>query len=230
VFSLGVFSAVPMEILGILDELKAVKVSVSKDEIAGLEVFRAEVQGKEVLFASLGIGIVRFSFNLGIVLGGFDLKKAILVGTAGVFPHSKLKVGDVAVADIESFWEARDQRMIPHLPIPVHMQPQRPRYWEGITRFLKHNAIPFVPMLTVLNPSKDMDEAEGRGMESEAECENMEGYCFYLCLNTVGLYGLEIRSISNIAGERDKSKWDMPKACGAIKEVMLSILEEGAYA
>jgi len=230
VFSLAIFSAVPMEIQGILDELKAIEIFLGRDLPEGLRMFRAKVQGKEILFASLGIGILSFSIKLGIVLGAFDLKKAILVGTAGVFPHSKLKIGDVAVADTESLWEAKGQDLIPHLLSSIHMQPQRPRYWEGLESFLKHQAIPFVPMLTVLNPSKDMEEAEHRKIKSEAECENMEGYAFYLCLKQMGLCGVEIRAISNIAGERDKAKWEMPKACRAIKHMVLYILGEGAYA
>ncbi len=56
--------------------------------------------------------------------------------------------------------------------------------------------------------------------------ENMEGGAFhYVCIGE-NIPFLQLRSISNRVGERDKSKWDFPAAVHSLNEKLISLLPD----
>jgi futalosine hydrolase len=67
-------------------------------------------------------------------------------------------------------------------------------------------------LLTVVGVSAEMEQAEARGRRFQALAENMEGYALALAGRCFGFRAAEIRGISNRAGDRDKSGWDLTTA------------------
>ncbi len=60
----------------------------------------------------------------------------------------------------------------------------------------------------------------------EADIETMEGAAFhYVCMREKKTF-LQLRSISNAVGERDKAKWEMKKAILELNNNLATIIEE----
>ena len=60
----------------------------------------------------------------------------------------------------------------------------------------------------------------------DTDTESMEGAAFHFVMLQTKIPFLQIRSASNIIGERDKSKWKMKLAIDKINEVVLKIIEQ----
>lgn len=60
----------------------------------------------------------------------------------------------------------------------------------------------------------------------DTDAESMEGAAFHFVMLQTKIPFLQIRSASNIIGERDKSKWKMKLAIDKINEVVLKIIEQ----
>ena len=60
----------------------------------------------------------------------------------------------------------------------------------------------------------------------DTDAESMEGAAFHFVMLQTKIPFLQIRSASNIIGERDKSKWKMKLAIDKINEVVLNIIEQ----
>ena len=59
-----------------------------------------------------------------------------------------------------------------------------------------------------------------------ADMESMEGAAFhYVCLQHP-VHFMQIRSVSNFVGERDKTKWQIKKAIANLNEVLVNIVKE----
>ena len=60
----------------------------------------------------------------------------------------------------------------------------------------------------------------------KAAVESMEGAAFhYVCLQKKIPF-LQIRALSNIVGERDKSKWDFRNSITALNHSLISLIKE----
>ncbi|MFN3534601.1 MAG: hypothetical protein ACK4WB_04340, partial [Desulfatiglandales bacterium] len=167
---------------------------------------------KKILTCILGPGPISTLFSLGQLLAHITPKRAILVGIAGSMPGSSLKIGDVVISKEESLWEAMGLWEVEGLSEEVLNLPQKlyaSEYAKSLGRLMQ---VREVSMLTVLVPSKDKKEAQKREEISASECENMEGYAFFWALKRRDILGAQVRVISNVAGERDKGKWEVEGA------------------
>ena len=77
-------------------------------------------------------------------------------------------------------------------------------------------------MLTVLGVSQQQEHALKRAEYFDVIAENMEGYGLALAGRRFGIKVAEMRGISNIAGDHDKSHWDFK---GAQKKAQTALLE-----
>jgi len=64
------------------------------------------------------------------------------------------------------------------------------------------------------------------GEKYGAHLESMEGAAFHFCALSERIPFLQLRAISNYAGERDKSKWKIKDAIGNLNKILVSILKE----
>ena len=53
----------------------------------------------------------------------------------------------------------------------------------------------------------------------QADTENMEGFALAYCCYLRSVPFLEVRTISNLAGTRDRNKWDLKSALGGLRKV-----------
>lgn len=83
-----------------------------------------------------------------------------------------------------------------------------------------------VRAITVNQVSTDMDSIQRMRDKYQPVVESMEGAAFhYVCLKE-GIPFLQIRAISNMVGERNKSKWKMAEAITSLNEQLIKLLNQ----
>lgn len=83
-----------------------------------------------------------------------------------------------------------------------------------------------VTAVTVNTVSEDKSIAEQYVQQYNPEIESMEGAAFhYVCLQE-GLSFIQLRSISNPVGERDKSKWKLKDAIENLNKELLHLIRQ----
>jgi futalosine hydrolase len=173
-----------------------------------------------VRLVALGVGVVSAALNLGRLAALGLPEAAIMVGSAGALPGSGCGLGDLVVAEEEILAE-----------LGVLVEPGQGEVGEmgleglvqrvALDRRLVDEVIAAVEpaagvrrgtLLTVVGVSAQPDQAEARARRFQALAENMEGYALALAGRCFGFRTAEIRAISNHAGDRDKSRWDLTTA------------------
>ncbi|MDR3567843.1 MAG: futalosine hydrolase [Syntrophobacteraceae bacterium] len=81
------------------------------------------------------------------------------------------------------------------------------------------------PSLTVAMTSGDAQTASDRFHRFGALAENMEGSAIAQTCLLFDVPFLEIRGISNMAGDREKARWDLPAACDHCIAVVMRLLD-----
>jgi len=80
--------------------------------------------------------------------------------------------------------------------------------------------------MTVNEISTDAQQISWHQQNTSAVVESMEGGPFhYVCLQA-GLPFLQLRSVSNAVGVRDKTKWNIPLAIARLNEELIALLEK----
>ncbi|MCG8529930.1 MAG: hypothetical protein MI749_04620, partial [Desulfovibrionales bacterium] len=127
---------------------------------------------------------------------------------------------------------------LPHAPLPFELIPGMPSSRRGIypgdSALLKQfrdefekSGLDFItgPILTVAGISGTQDRVEALEQAFSPLAEAMEGAAAAHIAALYGIPFMEIRSISNRVGERDKSQWDIPGACLTLAQVCQILLD-----
>lgn len=191
----------------------------------------AVFRGREILCLSTGVGVINAAAELGAFLQQNPVSGVINVGIAGSYRPESLPLGALAVARREIWPELGVSRNAgfpkERLDFPLaelkgsnvfetlELEPEigaesmglsLPRDW------------PREIFLTVSGVSGTSTLAESLREKYSAGMENMEGFALGLVTAKFGVSFLEIRSVSNTAGSRQKMDWDFPAAFRALKE------------
>jgi futalosine hydrolase len=173
-----------------------------------------------VRLVALGVGVVSAALTLGRLTALGLPEAAIMVGSAGALPGSGSGMGGLVAADEEILAElgvlvgpgegdagemglaglvqrvALDRSLVDEVTAAVEPA-------AGVRRGR---------LLTVVGVSAEPEQAEARARRFHALAENMEGYALALAGRCFGFRTAEIRGISNRAGDRDRSRWDLTTA------------------
>jgi futalosine hydrolase len=185
-----------------------------------------------VYLGVVGIGAVSAALSLGIFLSATGADRVIMVGSAGALPGSGLSVGDVAVATSEIMAELGVcsgpgmgdvallalQGLHQELPLDLPLA-------EAIAEAASVSShVRVGKFLTVMGVSADREQAEARARRFSVLLENMEGFSLALAGQRFGVQAAEVRGVSNPAGTRDKSRWDLPLANERAQQAVLDYL------
>ena len=175
-----------------------------------------------------------------LALGGFlatgEVDQMIMVGSAGAFPGSDLDVGDVAIASSETLAElgvcaARGVGDAAALNLTGLEQTifLDERLAQDVLRAAEG---PFRarigPFLSVVGVSDSEEQAAARAVRFQPLVENMEGYALALAGQRAGIAVAEVRGVSNRAGVRDKSTWNLDLANERAQEAVLAFCRRHA--
>ncbi len=235
------------------DRILASMTNVRTTKIAGKTVYRGQYSGLNLLLLNTGIGKVNAAHSATGINEHFPIRYIINFGVAGAYPESGLKKGDIAIASQEIFGDegilasngrsrsATIFRGMQEIGIPF-VQAGNKKYYNKfpldrsflkkvvksfnliscpssiVTRIKSGN---FVTVSAVSGTIKRATELEKR---FNAICENMEGAAIAHVCSIYKIPMLEIRGISNIAGERDRRKWKLKLASENCQKAVLKAI------
>jgi futalosine hydrolase len=157
----------------------------------------------------------------------------ILAGIGGAYEGSGVKVRDVCVACSETYGDLGRCADGKFEPIVLPGEEIVATYfnllpvWKQVTppEKLTDAGIRSVPMATVSCSSGHRARAVRLAQFTGAAIENMEGAAAAQSCISYGIPLLEIRAISNMAGEADRSKWDIKGALKRLGETVPRVLD-----
>jgi futalosine hydrolase len=228
-------TSVPPESDTVLSSMSCKKTLV----IAGKTVYQCRYKGRNILLMHTGIGKVNAAHAATAISECFQIQCMIHFGIGGAYPGSGLKRGDIAVATHEIFGDEgvfgeKDWKGMECIGIPLVTTRRRTFFntypldgkflqkallsLSGIATVKKGN---FVTLSAVSGTQRRARELEKR---FHAICENMEGAALAQVCTMYGIPLFAIRGISNIAGVRDKRRWDFKGAADNCQKAVLSII------
>jgi futalosine hydrolase len=187
---------------------------------------------RQIYVATVGVGVVSAAVTLGRILAAVAVDQVIMIGSAGALPGSGLDVGDVAVASSETLAELgvcdgeglgdASSLNLPGLDQTISLD-------EDLSNSIADTAdqsrrVCRGAFLTVAGVSNHSSHAVARAERFGALVENMEGYALALAGMRFGIKAAEVRAVSNLAGVRDKSGWNMDLANARAQSVVLNYL------
>ncbi|MBF0320101.1 MAG: futalosine hydrolase [Nitrospirae bacterium] len=188
-----------------------------------------------------GVGKVNASMSAALALAQYRPEIAISMGIGGAYPNSGLNVGDIAVADCEIYGDEGvmlKDNFLSLRDIGIAF------YQTGITKY--YNTFTFDTKLTgrlydtvsqkykntrsgafvtVSTCTGTKERAAELIKRYNGICENMEGAALAHICTIFNIPAVEIRGISNIAADRDKDSWDIPKASQIAQDAVIMFVK-----
>lgn len=244
---LALLSSMPFESNKILSQLK----NVHKVKIAGKTVCKGKLLNTGILLMNTGIGKVNAAHSATGIIEKFPVRGIINLGVGGAYPGSGLEIGDIAVALREIYGDegvisSKGWKNLKSIGIPL-VQTGRKKYFNEfpLDKKFAQKTLDLMPP----NPPQLSCESKKRGCRVKsgnfitvssttgthkravelkkrfnAICENMEGAAIAQVCAIYKIPMFEIRGISNIAGIRDKRKWDLKLASENCQKLLLKII------
>ena len=178
-----------------------------------------------------GVGVHATTYQLTKRIHQFDHDMIIQAGIAGalgkqinpakVFAIETDRFSDVGIMEKNEFKSLFEVNLAEENTTPF-----RHGGLQNETPFLKHCGLEICNALTVNLVSDDAKQSLSQGRKYNAILETMEGAAFqYVCLQEEVPF-LQIRSVSNVVGERDKSKWYLQKSIDNLCNDLTRIFDE----
>ena len=187
----------------------------------------------------LGVGLLEFSTNLSVLLSRFAYEgpftHVVLAGICGAYPERGLNIGDVVRVDSERMGDLgvveRDGSFTPWHKVcatstnasasQASVQVYESSSLRGVPTWL--SSLKSAAGLTVNCCTGTVAMAKERVQIFEVDVESMEGAaCFSVC-HAFGIPCYEIRAVSNIATDRDKTTWRIQDALCALGSLVNSL-------
>ena len=235
-----VTASTPLELSLLIEGSAALPVAVGR-----LQAFRAGIGGREVMLALTGMGKVNAASALTALLERFTPELVINVGCGGAFPGSGLAVGDLAIAQSETFadegvqtpggWRGLDLIGIPVFQgagEPIFNSIELPRdLAEGALLCAREQGIRALvgPFLTVSTCSGTAGHGDELLRRFPGICENMEGAALAQVALIYEVPLLEVRGISNMVEDRDLARWELTRAVTQAQKFLLKYLEVSCF-
>ena len=180
-----------------------------------LELFLRENKVIDVLITGIGIPATVFALTKILHQKNYDL--VIQAGIAGAF-STDLKKGTVLLVsrdcfgDLGIYEKGNFQTMFDAGFTDKNEFPFMDGWLANMHEYLSHSSVALATGITVNKITDDAAQVKMLVDKFNPAIESMEGAALhYVCLQQ-HINFLQLRSISNIVGERDKSKWEMKEA------------------
>ncbi|MFY7839233.1 MAG: futalosine hydrolase [Lacibacter sp.] len=185
----------------------------------------------QIDFLITGVGSVNSTYSL---MKHLQVKKpdvVVMAGIAGAFSQ-KLKLGSVvavkqeAMADLgvvekDGYKDVFDLKLLPANQFPYKQK----KLVNPFTNLLERTSLPLVSSITVNQITAAKKTAELYQKKYKAAIENMEGAALHLVCIKENIPFVQIRSISNYVGERNKKKWMLKESVEALNKELIRIVE-----
>jgi futalosine hydrolase len=238
----ALMAALPAEGELILDQCRIARTETKGD----LEILHGSIGDKKVLVTFSGLGKINAAAAAAAILSSYSVSRLWMWGSAGAYDLAGVEINDVVLASEEilgdegvatiSSWQPLDVIGIPLMeskgePIFNRMEVDQLDLehsrkllgkWESIPSSPRIHVGPFV---TVSAISGSIARARLLSNLYGALCENMEGGATaQVCLRYQVPF-LEIRGLSNRAGDRNKKRWQLSKALNNCQRAVIYLLD-----
>lgn len=205
--------------------MKILVVAATEFEI---EPFIHEKNNVDILITGVGIPATVFHLTKKLLENKYDL--AIQAGIAGTFNNQIKKanvvmVSEDAFADIGIDEKQNFTTLFENDFINENDFPYKNGWLKNRSSFLLNNPLPKVRGITINTITDNEKRIKTIIDKFNPAIESMEGAAFhYVCL-LQNIRFLQIRSISNKVGERDKSKWKLKESIENLNKKLLKIIK-----
>ncbi|MEJ8818175.1 futalosine hydrolase [Lacibacter sp. H407] len=182
-------------------------------------------------FLVTGVGSINTTYAL---MKHLQVKKpdiVIMAGIAGAFDQS-LNLGDVVavkqealadlgVQEIDGYKDVFDLKLLSANEFPFKQK----KLVNPFTMLMERTKLPLVGSVTVNQITSAKKTAELYQTKYKAKIENMEGAALHLVCMKENIPFVQIRSISNYVGERNKQKWKLKEAVQNLNKELIRLVE-----
>jgi futalosine hydrolase len=225
-----ILSATSLEVADILNRYP----QTSQKKIrSGHPVFSGMIGSSSYDLLITGPGVLNTACVLAAYLESIPenaLKLIVQLGIAGLFKGAGLVLGDLAVATSERYIHTGvESKGLKLDPLPFELILKHPLTCKGVYLFHENHVDHFYqklssslvfrdvsigkgPFITVSSITASFGTAKKIGQSFSCVMEAMEGAAAAHVAAIYNIPMLEIRSASNMAGERDKEKWQTDMA------------------
>ncbi len=193
-----------------------------------IEPFTRHKNEADILITGVGIPATVYHLTQKLLTENYDF--AIQAGIAGSFMNN-FTLGDVVAikqdtfADIGIEENGKMKTLFESNFLDKNKFPFSNEWLVNPDSNFEKVALPFVNGITVNKVSDNSIQNNWALKKFGATVESMEGAAFhYVCLQQK-INFLQIRSISNRVGERDKSKWELKAAIENLNKELLKIVD-----
>ncbi|MBC8412681.1 MAG: futalosine hydrolase [Nitrospira sp.] len=211
---------------------------ICEEPFAGGNMFTGELCGRPIVLVHTGIGKINAAHAATIALERHQISTVINAGIAGAYTASGLRAGDIALATMEIL---ADDGVITSagflgmetIGIPVVQTDDRKYFNDYPLELIPEMSSAFPGrilasghFLTVSAASGDAARADLLAERFTAICENMEGAAIAQVCAMYEIPMYAVRGISNIAGDRNKTRWDLKGASEHCQQFVLQLAKQ----
>jgi futalosine hydrolase len=182
----------------------------------------------DVLISGIGIASATYHITKRLMKKKYDI--AIQAGIAGTF-KSELNFGETVFVSADAFGDLgiEENGIFKNLFVSKLAGkddfPFKDGWLVNHHKLLNSGLLKTVKAVTVNKITTDREHVERQKNFFNAHVESMEGAAFhYVCLNMNTPF-LQLRSISNEVGERDKTKWRLTEAIGSLNNELSKTIQ-----
>jgi futalosine hydrolase len=188
------------------------------------------IAGRSIALIRTGVGPVNAAFALTRFLAETDVGALLGCGIGGAYPGSNLAPGDAVCAESETYGDLGADSPTGFLdmqalgfPVIAAEQPVYNRMMLDL--FPAKRRAAFVTCATCTGRD---DVARALVERTGGAVESMEGAAIVHVARLMGVKVGEVRGISNVVGNRERSAWRIPEAAAAARASLIEWIEEGA--
>ena len=214
--------------------MKIVIISATDFEVTQAKTQIKSNKNSAISFAVTGVGMLATAVNLSKIIYQHQPNLIIQAGIAGCFDVaiplgqtmlvSQDFLGDIGVAENKKWKDIFDLGLIKPNIKPFTkkglINPQIQQY--------SYLQLPTVNSVTVNQITTNQNHIQQLIKKYNPTLESMEGAALHYVCNTYNIPYLQIRSISNYIGERDKTKWNIPLAINNLNKIILQVIGEAS--
>lgn len=190
-----------------------------------------ELPAHDLYLAHLGVAKVNTAAGLALALHTIAPEQVVQFGIGGAFAGSGLKLEQIAVAvqethldtgvQLEDGWHDMTALGFPLVREHFNVFPTDPALTQTLTALTHATPCAFGTSETVTGSFAHAEVLCGR---FSVAVESMEGAAAAQVCTALGVPFAELRSVSNVVGERDKSRWALRGAVQAVNQAVLAYL------
>ncbi len=234
--TIGLIVAVPLEGNRIVRRLRGRPLKSSGSLIWHI----GRLGGAEIAFVVSGVGKTNAAHAATVLIQNYSPSLVVNFGIGGAYPSSELEPGDIAVASREVYADEgvllkSGFQTLQYIDMPI-LNIGRRRYFNefpldtGLVEQMMDAATAAGfraregTFATVSTCTGTRERAEEISKRFGAICENMEGAAVAHSCLIYGIPFVEVRGVSNIAEERDTSKWEIREASASCQKTVIEFI------